>query len=198
MDLERTIHTRNTPDDRSKESFVNRLMAKSQRNVIQGIEPSIPIGCSTDSAKGLSMPSISRVDGLTSFERTHVSLTPTTSNSSESLIFESKAIMKRRKLIKLPSGRRTPRSRPVMVVRCDTGDGGGSTAYDTSESDSTHSRWDEFASDPEAQCSPLIKPKRVNESECIDRCVSRSTFSKGKTSSLVESVGNTGAEWETS
>ncbi|KAG7342632.1 hypothetical protein IV203_020576 [Nitzschia inconspicua] len=124
------------------------------------------------------MPSVSWVDASSSFERTHISLTP--SNSSDSLIYESKNIMKRRKWIKSPSsGRRTPRSRPVMVVRYDGGDlGGPAAAHDRSESDSTDSRWDEFASDPEAQSCPLIKPKRFNDSECRDRPRSRPVIRK--------------------
>ncbi|KAG7342628.1 hypothetical protein IV203_020572 [Nitzschia inconspicua] len=176
MDLERTIHTRNIPADHSKESFESRLLAKTPGKIL-GFEPLNPIDYSTDSNRGLNMPFLSRVDASSSFERTRASLTP--SNSSDSLIFESKTIMKQRKLIKSPSGRRTPRSRPVMVVRYDGGDVGGPVAYDTSESDSTHSRWDEFACDPKAQSSPLIKPKRVNDSECSDRCISRSAFYKG-------------------
>jgi hypothetical protein len=36
------------------------------------------------------------------------------------------------------------------------------------ESGSTNSRWDEFGPSPDAQSSPLIKPKRAKDGDFID------------------------------
>lgn len=102
------------------------------------------------------------------------------------IVFETKAIVKRRNLIKAPSGRKTPRSRPVVVVRSNDDVSGSLDSLDDSfpvvdDMDvapaSPSSRWDEFGGllGSEIQSSPLMQPKRfkdTNVTEPIAVCLS--------------------------